>query len=529
MILSLDVGGTNIDALISSEKRILKVVKEEVSEDLLFSITHTLNKLLKDFDKSLIKRVHLSTTIATNIITSGKNVDVAMITQSGLGLPNSFYEIGNHNYFISGYIDHRGEVLEDINIDEIYKIRKDIDSIGITNIAINSKFSIRNNSFEERVSRIFNESKYLVTKGSSLSDSLNFKRRIATSFLNSQILKDVKEFYNAISKSLSDLDVNAPIYILKTDGGLISLNELMEVPVYSIGSGPAASLLSFLTLFKLKEDKVYLLLDIGGTTTDIFFSIGDNYLFLPDGLNINNFKTHINSIYFKSIYLGGNTSFKVIDNNIIFGESLKSLSLGGDKPTVTDALNVLGESNVGDISINKSQIDLNTSKQVIDEFATILKEAVNNELDIINSKPIYTIHELINKENLNIDDIKIIGGPAKSLSSYISKAFNLNVEYPQEYLYANALGANVSKESLKLSLYADTEKGYLLIPKLGIKDNINKSFNLNDAKECLSEYFKSDYRIVHESSFNMIEGFHTKGLNIRVTMETIPGVRYKYE
>ncbi|MCK9267512.1 MAG: hydantoinase/oxoprolinase family protein, partial [Alkaliphilus sp.] len=73
MIVGLDMGGTNIDAVIVEDGKILKTVKQPTDRDNLFeSIWGTLNVLLEDRDKSKIKRINLSTTVSTNAIVEDK-------------------------------------------------------------------------------------------------------------------------------------------------------------------------------------------------------------------------------------------------------------------------------------------------------------------------------------------------------------------------------------------------------------------------------------------------------------------------
>ena len=63
--------------------------------------------------------------------------------------------------------------------------------------------------------------------------------------------------------------MNTPLFILKADGGTTSLAQAENKPIETILSGPAASFMGLNALLKTHEDA--LLLDIGGTTTDIFF------------------------------------------------------------------------------------------------------------------------------------------------------------------------------------------------------------------------------------------------------------------
>ena len=537
MILGLDVGGTNIDAVLVANKKVIKFIKRPITK-LSNTIIEVIELITEDIDKSMINTINLSTTISTNLITTNKLEEVLLITQNGLGLLDKYFEVGNHNLFVSGYTDHRGQVLSNYEDNELIEIDNYIKKYKIKNIAINTKFSTRNNLTENKLYNYFKNDNNIITLGSNLTSNLNFKRRISTSYLNAGILRPFNDFYDVILKSIKDSNLTTNINILKADAGLISLSEIQSKPVESIASGPAASLLGILAIMNLDNNKKYLNMDIGGTTTDIFFSYGENYLFEEKGLSINKLNTTVRSVYFKSIPLGGDTAIIFEDNTFNFKyERLGNpVALGGSYLTITDCLNVLGGS-VGDInlSISKlSELALGTkfdnkslSLYLINKFINEIKTVVFEELVKINSKPIYTVKEVINLDKFNINEINIIGGPSKDLSKYFKEVFNLKVNYPKEYLYTNALGAAVSKMSNILSLYADTDQGYKVIPELNLRSKVNSSYNLNEAIKDLSKYFNEDYEIILKDEFNMVDGYYTKGKNIRLVIQTKPGVSFK--
>ena len=107
------MGGTNIDGVVIEEGRIIKTIKKATDKENLFNtIYSTLKELLVDLDKSKIKRINLSTTVSTNAIVEGKTTPVGMVIQPGPGMAYDNLACGEENVFISGYIDHRGNVVE---------------------------------------------------------------------------------------------------------------------------------------------------------------------------------------------------------------------------------------------------------------------------------------------------------------------------------------------------------------------------------------------------------------------------------
>ncbi|MFA5693422.1 MAG: hydantoinase/oxoprolinase family protein, partial [Acholeplasmataceae bacterium] len=409
------------------------------------------------------------------------------------------------------------------------------------------KFSTRNPETENKIKELIKDDFNSITLGHELSGKLNFYRRINTCFLNESLKNNFILFSNYIEKSIKLLGINSEINILKADGGIMSLKAAKTYVVETIFSGPSASLMGMLSLKKYQEDSI--LIDIGGTTTDIFFLADGIPLFEPLGTEINKYKTLIRSIFSKSLPLGGNTGF-IVENGILkidFKSSNKPLSLGGKKITLTDVFNYLNNINVGDIDKSISglkelskqlNLDVNkTSKLIVNTFINLIKDKINNLINQINSKPIFTIKELLLNKQLKPNNITIIGAPALSLKPYFKDTFNLDVFVPTKYYdVTNAIGSALAITTTEVNLYANTYLGKLNISELNKTIKINKDFNLSNAKELAIKYLKDEvknlggipkeleYEITLAEEYNMVKGFYTSGKNIRVKAQVKPGL-----
>lgn len=547
MIVGLDMGGTNIDAVIIEDGKILKTVKQPTDRDNLFeSIWGTLNVLLEDCDKSKIKRINLSTTVSTNAIVEDKISPVGVIIQSGPGLNNKFLACGDENIFISGYVDHRGKVVKDIDSKEIKDAVKAFKEKNIQHCAVITKFSTRNPRHEIKVHDAINKNFSHVTMGHTLSGKLNFPRRVFTSYLNSAVYDTFKDFALYIKQSLEKEGINTPVFILKADGGTMNLEASEEKPVETILSGPAASFMGINAMLGTDEDAV--LLDVGGTTTDIFFLVDGVPLFEPLGIKIGPYNTLVRAIYSVSIGLGGDSSIDIEDGNIKIGPRREGVpyAFGGPKPTPTDAMIVLGDIKDGDkgkaheaMKILGKQLNLSvedTAKTVLETMASIIKDKVDELLQEINSKPVYTIKELLYGKKVEPSLINIIGGPAHILTPILEKKFNLPCYFPESYDVANAIGAALAKTTTEITMVADTEQQILSVPELGVYEKISGNYTLGNARERAIELLKKsalslgaeegtiETEIVEESSFNMVRGFYTGGKNIRIKAQIKPGL-----
>lgn len=547
MILGIDVGGTNIDGVLIKNHKIIKTIKREINYDLLFeSIFKTIENLIKDVNVVEIKKVNLSTTISTNAIVLNKLEKVGLIIQNGPGLPNDLLRINKTDTFIDGYTDHRGVIVKEYNIQVIKSIIKKFKNENIGNVSIITKFSTRNNKTELDIKNIINKDFKSITMGHEMSGKLNFPRRINMSYLNEGIKNNFRIFAINIKKALDYLNINADINILKADGGIMNLNNAINTPIETIFSGPAASLMGILALTNNKTDAI--LLDIGGTTTDIFLTADGVPLFEPLGIKIKEFNTLTRSIFSKSISLGGDTTIKLVNNKIKIGpEKLdKPLSLNGLYPTITDALNILGDTKLGDVSLSKKGFEemakklnisiLTLAKQIVKQFTEEIKKEVDDILEEINKKLVYTIKELLEDRKIKPKNLVVIGASAKALSNHLGKEFSLPVIYPIHYEIANAIGAALAKTTAELNIYANTKEGKLSVPEMGILKRIDHSFNIDKAISYGFDLLKKKVRelgntnsdtqleVVEQSEFNMVDGFYTSGKNIRVKVQVKPGL-----
>ena len=544
------MGGTHIDAVVIENGKILNIVKRSTDQkDQFNAIWETLQKLLIGYDKSKIKRINLSTTVSTNAIVEGKISAVGMIIQSGPGLPNDHLACGDENVFIDGYIDHRGKVVKDLDRQEIEQAISSFERRGIKNLAIITKFSTRNPNHEIAIRNMAKSHFSHITMGHTISGKLNFPRRVFTSYFNAAVYSTFKQFSQSIEKSLKKEGVDAPIYILKADGGTTNLDTATTKPVETILSGPAASFMGLNAMLSTQEDA--LLLDIGGTTTDIFFLAEGVPLFEPLGIEIASYKTVVRAIYSKSIGLGGDSAINIEDGQIRIGPKRHGnpYALGGPKPTPTDAMIVLGLTNIGDKgkardAIKKLAFKLGLSvgmaaTKIIQLMGCMIREEVHNILHYINNRPVYTIEALLHGPEIKPELIGIIGAPANALKPTLEEEFGLPCHLPSNFHVANAIGAALARPTTEITMQADTALGKLSVPEFGIYEKISKDFNLRQAKEksleLLTKHITStdaldeglEPEIIEGSSFNMVKGFFTSGQNIRVRAQIKPGLIYK--
>lgn len=552
MIIGLDVGGTHTDAVLMGPGGLVRKakVKTEMS-DLFNTVLSGLNEITKDLPPEKIRRAVLSTTLTTNSVITGNLPDVGIIITSGPGIDPLLYKTNGHYYRVAGALDHRGREIESLDVNEIQKIADQMKSEGIQNVGVIGKFSSKNPVHENRIAKAIEGKFDKVFLGHHVSGNLNFPRRIATTFLNASVYTIHKEFFSAVKDSLKTKGLNIPIYILKADGGTMSLDSSIDFPAQSILSGPAASIMGAISA--APESKDVIVLDIGGTTTDISAMINQNPVLEPLGIELGGLKTLIRSLKNRSIGIGGDSFVRVEGGKLLVGPERKgpAMAYAGPSPTPTDALIVLGKIEDGDKDkalegINGIAKELGLSpeaaankifetacKSIISEVENIVKE--------INGKPVYTVSEIFEGYKLEPSHLLTLGGPAKLFAEKISELTGLNVEPVPQWEVANAKGAALARTTCEVTLTADTERAIVQAPEENYSEKTKVQFSASNALDIAFGLLKTkaekqgaaeeDFQaeVIENLSFNMIRGFRTVGKSIRVQVQVKPGLIDGYE
>jgi len=322
--LGIDTGGTFTDGVLFNPKQRSVLRKAKVlttHEDLTVCISNVLDALLGEGEIP-IELVSLSTTLATNAIAEGKRKPVALLL---LGYdPELVYqyhfdqEFGTrHFFFIQGRHSLNG--LEQIPLDEaeiarvIMECKDEVEAFAICSYA-----GFGNSSHEERAAKIVeNLSSLPVVQAHHLSSELDSIRRAITASLNASLLSPLKDFLNAIETIFSRRGIHCPIMVVRGDGSTVRANFARWRPVEMIHSGPATS--SIGGHFLAGVDNA-LVIDIGGTTTDIALVQEGVAQVELGGATVGPYRTCVNTIKVRSLGLGGDSHIQFdIHQNLTIG------------------------------------------------------------------------------------------------------------------------------------------------------------------------------------------------------------------
>lgn len=544
MLLGIDVGGTFTDAVVVDAGCVITKAKAPTTHNnLLEGILAALDKALTGIDQSLISRVALSTTIVTNALVEGRTDKVGLCLMPGPGADIAAL-VPDECCLLSGYIDHRGREVGPPLKEEAESACEVFKNCEV--YAVAGKFAVRNPSHELAVAGWIRQKAKprSITLGSRVAGGLNFWRRANSAFYNAAVWRQFNEFAAAIKAAVKQRGIAAPVYILKADGGTMPLETAGMLPVETIFTGPAASVLGIMAMAPV--DRPAVSLDIGGTTTDIALWQHGLPLFAGRGAVINGYPTAVRAYRLKSVGVGGDSFVRRETGKIKVGPMRlgPAMALGGNNPAVSDAMIVAGLADFGD---KKTAFDAMrqvakhgqepeaAAREVLSEAACIIRKAIMEMIEEQAAEPVYRVEDIVHNKRFVPELLVGVGGAAGGLVPVVAEMLEVQGIIPDGAMVANAVGAAVARPTIDITLRADTEQGLYTVAELGVQDKIpGRRFNLADCGELAKRYLReraqqsgiplSETEITQQEEFNLVRGFRTTGKIMTCRMQIKPGV-----
>jgi N-methylhydantoinase A/oxoprolinase/acetone carboxylase beta subunit len=331
--IGIDVGGTNTDAVLLEDGRIVHAVKTPTTQDVTGGIVTALDLLGRhpEVARGRIDGVVIGTTHFVNAIIERRGL--ARVAAIRIGLPTGatlppfcdwppdlaalargavFMLEGGHDY------DGRPIVpFDELGMrDAARRIRKS----GLSSVAIAAVFSPLDPSHEERARAILLEEcpEASVTLSYHLG-RIGLLERENAALLNAALADLARVTIAGFQGAIRATHIAAPLYLTQNDGTVMSAETAMALPVMSFASGATNSMRGAAFLSGLADAMV---VDVGGTSTDV-------------GQLRRGFPREANSV----VEIGGvRTLFRMPD--------LLSIGLGGGS-IVTEAPLAVGPASVG--------------------------------------------------------------------------------------------------------------------------------------------------------------------------------------
>ncbi len=314
--IGIDTGGTCTDAVLYDleENRVLGQNKgltthHDLSQGILAALDGLPLALCRQAEAA-----GLSTTLATNACVEGKfrKTRLLLMGIDRKGVEKYGAEYGFTDPDALRYLPCRttitGQVLEEPDWDFLRGNTREWFA-GAECGAVCEIHGMRNGAvLEDKAARIIEaETGLPVVCASRMFSGLSCLERAASALLNAGLLPVMQEFLSAVAAAFRERGIRAPMYIVCSDGRRTGLSYTVEHAAETLLSGPAASALGGGTLTRRERAVV---VDIGGTTTDIALIEHGEPLLSAEGIRVGQWKTQVRGLAAASFALGGDSAVR---------------------------------------------------------------------------------------------------------------------------------------------------------------------------------------------------------------------------
>ncbi|MDO4555012.1 MAG: hydantoinase/oxoprolinase family protein [Lachnospiraceae bacterium] len=348
--IGIDTGGTCTDAVIydTEKNQVLAWAKDLTTKrDLKVGISNVLKKLPEDQLK-LCTHAALSTTLATNACVEniGGNGRLVFIGIDEEVLQDTYASYGYQSledvYVLKCKITDSQKESEEPDWENFKEDMEDFLK-GADCVSIVQLFSAAHlGAYEKKAAEVI-KGLYPVPiiLGKDLFLDLNAIKRGAGALLNARLVPLIYQFVQAIDKVFLSMGMEIPTTIIRSDGSQMSKKFASLHPVETLLSGPAASIVGGISLTEIADA---LIVDMGGTTTDIAIVKNGIPKEVEKGIQIGNWKTFVKGVYIDTFGLGGDTAIHYKKSSGLYLENYRVVpicSLASRYPYVLTELKAL--------------------------------------------------------------------------------------------------------------------------------------------------------------------------------------------
>ena len=456
LCVGVDVGGTNTDAVLLRGREVLAQHKAPTSSDVETGIVQAIRDVLTRTMVPVgeVTGVMIGTTHFTNAFVEGKHLSRVGVLRLGAPAtlsvrpfadwPRHLIEtVDGHAAIVAGGYNYDGRPISPVDPVEIRRVVAEFAARDIRAVAISSVFAPVNKSQEEDVAAIV--SKSLPGAHLTLSSELGriglIERENAT-IMNSALLALAHRVVGSFRQALANLGIRAPFFISQNDGTLLDPDSVAHLPVLTFASGPTNSMRGAAFLSGAKDA---LVMDIGGTTTDVGALVNSFPRESSIAVDIGGVRTNFRMPDILSIGLGGgslvvakNGRVRVGPQSVGYRILTEAIVFGGSQLTATDIAVAAGYAEIGDRD-RVRHLDKKLVASAVDEIHRLAEEALDRMKTSANAAPVI-----------------LVGGGSVLIHRELRGVGELTV--PRQAGVANAIGAAIAQVSGEVDRIFSYEK-----------------------------------------------------------------------
>lgn len=297
--IGVDIGGTFTDVVVldedSGELQATKVpsTPERVANAAITGLREAVDLL--GVQPGGVRFVAHGSTIGTNTVIERSGAKTALVTTKGfrdvlefarVARPAGFLYDVTHTmaealvprhlrHEVMERVDSNGHVVLAIDIREVNRLCEALTRSDVGSVAICFLFSYLYPAHERKIFALIKEKRpdLFVTLSSDLSPLYGEYERSSTAVVNAYIGPAFRKYLEVMSGHVAR-DLHTQLYLMQSNGGLLTSEHAQEQPVRALESGPTAGVMAAAHIAKLMNVPNVISFDMGGTTAKAGLIIG---------------------------------------------------------------------------------------------------------------------------------------------------------------------------------------------------------------------------------------------------------------
>ena len=319
--IGIDVGGTFTHA-VALDHQSYEVIAHAVTPTTHSSRYSVSEGIIKTFQDVLVQTgaapedvvfVAHSTTQATNALLEG---DVAKVGVVGMGRGLEAIK-AKTDTMIADIPLNESKALHTahsfLNTDpkeftqaKINQVIEELRKKGCSVIVASEAFGVDDPHREDMVTSLAQQLGLPATASHEISQLYGLKVRTRTAVINASILPKMTQTADMTNESIQRSGITAPLMIMRSDGGVMDIQQMRKRPILTLLSGPAAGIAAAL-MYANVSDGIFL--EVGGTSTDI--SVIHNGKAMVKSASVGGHSTFLKTLDSRTVGIGGGSMIRI--------------------------------------------------------------------------------------------------------------------------------------------------------------------------------------------------------------------------
>lgn len=192
------------------------------------------------------------------------------------------------------------------------KLLEQLAADGIEAVAVSAAFAVDRPAAENQIVAAARAAGLAATSGGEVSTMYGLRARTRTAAINAAILPKMLRTSRVTKRAVEASRIPAPLMIMRSDGGVMDVDEVERRPILTLLSGPAAGIAGALFAENVTDG---IFIEVGGTSADCSVIKRGQPQMRP--ARIGGYRTLLRTLDVRTLAIAGGSLVRVADGRVV--------------------------------------------------------------------------------------------------------------------------------------------------------------------------------------------------------------------